>query len=75
MMTFVRPLWIFVVAVAANAASPAGAVEQYCAGCHNERLKTGGVVLAGLDPARAETNAEVWEKVIKKLRTNAMIMR
>jgi Protein of unknown function (DUF1592)/Protein of unknown function (DUF1588)/Protein of unknown function (DUF1585)/Protein of unknown function (DUF1587)/Protein of unknown function (DUF1595)/Planctomycete cytochrome C len=74
-MIFTRPLWIFVVAAAASAASigsPADAVKQYCIGCHNERLKTGGLVLAGLDAAHAETNAEVWEKVIKKLRTNAM---
>jgi Protein of unknown function (DUF1592)/Protein of unknown function (DUF1588)/Protein of unknown function (DUF1585)/Protein of unknown function (DUF1587)/Protein of unknown function (DUF1595)/Planctomycete cytochrome C len=74
-MTFPRPLWIFVVVAAASAASivsPTDAVKQYCIGCHNERLKTGGLVLAGLDAAHAEPNAEVWEKVIKKLRTNAM---
>jgi Protein of unknown function (DUF1592)/Protein of unknown function (DUF1588)/Protein of unknown function (DUF1587)/Protein of unknown function (DUF1585)/Protein of unknown function (DUF1595)/Planctomycete cytochrome C len=74
-MIFTRPLWIFAVAAAASAASivsPTDAVKQYCIGCHNERLKTGGLVLAGLDAAHAEANAEVWEKVIKKLRTNAM---
>ncbi len=57
-MTLIRPLWIFVVTAAASAASigsPADAVKQYCIGCHNERLKTGGLVLAGLDPAHAET--------------------
>ncbi len=70
-----RTLWIFIVAAAASAATTASstdAVKQYCVGCHNERLKTGGLVLAGLDTAHAETNAEVWEKVIRKLRTNAM---
>ncbi len=74
-MIFPRPLWTFVVVTAASAASmvsPTDAVKQYCIGCHNERLKTGGLVLAGLDAAHAEPNAEVWEKVIKKLRTNAM---
>ena len=29
-------------------------------------------MLAGVNPDHAESNAEVWEKVIKKLRTNAM---
>jgi mono/diheme cytochrome c family protein len=78
MMSFIKPLWIFVVAAAASAANavstvqPADAVKQYCLGCHNERLKTGGLVLAGPDPAHAEGNAEIWEKVIRKLRTNAM---
>ena len=43
-MTLIRPLWIFVVAVAATAESPADAVKQYCTGCHNERLKTGVAV-------------------------------
>ncbi len=47
-------------------------VSQYCATCHSERLKTGGLVL---DPAKLSdlaANAEVWEKVVRKLRSNAM---
>jgi hypothetical protein len=47
-------------------------IGQYCVGCHNQRLKTGGLVLEGLDASSASANAEIWEKVVRKLRTNAM---
>ena len=51
-------------------------VETYCVGCHNARTKTAGLDLASLDienaPAAIRENAEVWEKVVRKLRTGAM---
>jgi mono/diheme cytochrome c family protein len=47
-------------------------VKTYCVTCHNERLKTGGLVLEGIDLTDVNSHAEVWEKVIRKLRTNAM---
>ncbi len=59
-------------AAVAASASPADAINKYCVTCHNERLKTGGLVLAGLDPAHADAKPEVWEKVIRKLQSNAM---
>jgi mono/diheme cytochrome c family protein len=51
---------------------PRAIVSQYCLGCHNERLKTGGLVLEGLDLANPGANAEVWEKVIRKVRVGMM---
>jgi mono/diheme cytochrome c family protein len=47
-------------------------VTQYCAGCHNDRTKSGGLSLTGLDPSNAPADAEVWEKVIRKVRTGMM---
>ena len=47
-------------------------VGQYCVTCHNQRLKTGGLALDGLDMSRVPRDAEVWEKVIKKVRGNMM---
>jgi hypothetical protein len=47
-------------------------LSQYCVTCHNERLKTGNLVLEKLEPGRAEDNAETWEKVIRKLRAGMM---
>src|SRR6187549_1710518 len=47
-------------------------VKRYCVGCHNERLKTGGLVLTTLDPADAGRHPEIWEKVVQKLRTGMM---
>ena len=45
---------------------------RYCATCHNEQLRTGGLVLSTLDVGKAGQEPEVWEKVVKKLRTGAM---
>jgi mono/diheme cytochrome c family protein len=47
-------------------------VNRYCVSCHNQRLKTGGLALDALNLSNAAADAEVWEKVIRKLRTNAM---
>ena len=40
--------------------------------CHNERLKTGGLSLAQVDPAKPGAQPELWEKVVRKLRTGVM---
>jgi mono/diheme cytochrome c family protein len=47
-------------------------VETYCAGCHNDRLRTAGLTLSGLDSADPGANAELWEKVLHKVRTGQM---
>ncbi len=52
-------------------AGTTGLVDQYCIGCHSERGKAGGLTLAGLDLNDAH-NAEIAEKVIRKLRGGLM---
>ena len=47
-------------------------VKRYCVSCHNERLKSGGLVLDGVSLTDLAPGAETWEKVVRKLRTNAM---
>jgi hypothetical protein len=47
-------------------------VNQYCAGCHNNDVKSGGMTLAQLDLAHPDKNAELAEKVIHKLRAGMM---
>ena len=47
-------------------------MKQYCAGCHSEKGKAGGLSLADFDPAHAEQRAEVAEKVIRKIRAGMM---
>jgi hypothetical protein len=47
-------------------------LDQYCVTCHNERLKTGGLALDTLQKSRIETNAETWEKVVRKVRAGLM---
>ncbi|MBV9503649.1 MAG: DUF1592 domain-containing protein [Acidobacteriia bacterium] len=47
-------------------------VKQYCTGCHNDKLKTGGLTLDSLDPARPGNDPETWEKVVHKIRAGMM---
>ena len=65
-------LSVVAVAQTPSESSPAPVFNKYCIVCHNAKLKTGGFVLdiAGLD--RAGSNAELWEKVVKKLRAEVM---
>jgi mono/diheme cytochrome c family protein len=58
----------------AAAASPAprALVDKYCVTCHNQRTKTGGLVLDTMDLASPAAGAETWEKVIRKVRGGMM---
>ena len=47
-------------------------VKTYCITCHNDRLKSGGLVLDGVALAQAGAHPEVWEKVVRKLRAGLM---
>ncbi|HVZ21363.1 MAG TPA: DUF1592 domain-containing protein [Vicinamibacterales bacterium] len=47
-------------------------IQKYCLACHNERAKTGGLVLEGLDPTQTAAHPDIWEKVVRKLRGGMM---
>lgn len=47
-------------------------VNQYCVVCHNDSLKTAGLALDTVSTAKVERNAEIWEKVVRKLRARQM---
>ena len=47
-------------------------IDRYCVTCHNERLETAGLRLDQIDVANVAEGAEVWEKVVRKLRTGTM---
>src|SRR5437870_5627935 len=49
-----------------------GVLAQYCVTCHNEKLRTAGLALDKLDVMHPNSNAEVWERVIEKLRAGSM---
>jgi len=71
--SFIRLAAAGIIAFSALHAAPAPEViGKYCVGCHNQRLKTGGLVLEGLDASQAPARAGLWEKVVSKLRANAM---
>jgi len=47
-------------------------VTRYCVTCHNDKLKTAGLILDKADIAHPAAEAETWEKVITKLGAEAI---
>ena len=67
--------------VAAHASGPAAGlpvdgqtqlVKQYCATCHNDRARAGGLSLASFDAAKLLDDPALAEKMIRKLRAGMM---
>lgn len=66
-------LWLG--AAHAQPSAPAAArafANQYCAYCHNDKLKSGGMSLSKLDVSHPEQNAELAEKALRKVRAGLM---
>src|SRR5687768_11145887 len=55
-----------------TSASSRALLDKYCVSCHNERLKTGGLALDTVNVADIASHAEMWEKVVRKLRAGTM---
>ena len=47
-------------------------LDRYCVTCHNDALRTAGLALDDLDLDRVGDHADVWEKVVGKLRAGMM---
>jgi hypothetical protein len=47
-------------------------LNKYCITCHNDKLKTAGLMLDRIASVSVAANAEQWEKVVRKLRTAEM---
>jgi hypothetical protein len=62
----------FLLPATLQAQNPAEVLTQYCVTCHNARLKTAGLVIDPAETAHVSTKPELWEKVIRKLRSGAM---
>src|SRR5262245_40335986 len=56
----------------AAATSSAAVLKQYCATCHSDRAKAGGLAIDPAAVANVGAGAEQWEKVVRKLRAQAM---
>jgi hypothetical protein len=59
-------------AAARGAVTPSEALTRHCAGCHNGRVKSGGLVIDTLDTTRVGERADVWEKVLRRVRSESM---
>ena len=74
--------WLSVLLVAGGSVSlcaqqqqPAGQhalIKQYCTGCHNDKLKTGGLSLDAVNVENVGQAPEVWEKVLHKVQARYM---
>ena len=62
------------VAPASTAMAPRQFLDTYCVSCHSEKRKGNfaNLALDSLDVQHLAANAEIWEKVVKKLRLGAM---
>jgi hypothetical protein len=47
-------------------------IDKYCVSCHNDRVRTANLSLQGLDLSKVGEHAELWEKVVRKLRAGVM---
>src|SRR4051812_42876875 len=49
-----------------------GVVTKYCVSCHNERVKTAGLMLDKANISDPSATADIWEKAIRKMRVGMM---
>src|ERR1041384_6966774 len=59
-------------ATAPSSAEHRAMLDEYCVVCHNQQLKTAGLMLDKMDLDHVGDGAETWEKVILKLRGGMM---
>ena len=68
----------FLTAAAAQQTPPAETprhwpvLEKYCVDCHNTQDWAGGIAFDTLTPASIGSDADTWEKAVRKLRTGMM---
>ena len=55
-----------------QAAPQQALLNQYCVTCHNDKLKTGGLVLDNVKVENVSQNVDVWEKVLHKVTSRYM---
>ncbi len=60
------------IALSSSASAERELLNRYCVTCHNERLKTAGLMLEKMDVASVAVDAEAWERVVRKLGAGVM---
>ena len=76
-VTFASSALVLALVVSGRAQAPEppqkpALLNQYCITCHNQRLKTAGLLLDTMDIEHVGTDAAAWEKVVRKIRTGMM---
>jgi hypothetical protein len=57
---------------ALSASEAQALLDRYCVTCHNDRMQTGALSLDRLEVGRTGRDPEIWERVVRKLRTGMM---
>ena len=57
---------------AADGTAERALLDRYCVTCHNDSLRVAGLALDAADVTRVGDHAEIWEKVVGKLRAGMM---
>ncbi len=70
--SLIAALWLMAVTAAFGEPNYRPVLDKYCVSCHNQRLKTAGLALDNMDLSQVPARAEIWEKVIGKLRSGTM---
>jgi hypothetical protein len=47
-------------------------LDTYCVGCHNEKVRSGGLSFESIDLTNVAARADTWERVVRKLRMRTM---
>ncbi|HEY4362462.1 MAG TPA: DUF1592 domain-containing protein [Bryobacteraceae bacterium] len=63
---------VFLAGAAFAQAPDQALITKYCAGCHNDKTKSGSFSLEKLNPAAAGDRPQDWEKVVRKVRAGMM---
>jgi mono/diheme cytochrome c family protein len=80
-MKYLVPLIVATLLVGVYMAAPAqqptadahlALMKDYCAGCHSDKAKTGGVTFEGITAASISKDPELFEKAVRKLRGRVM---
>jgi len=57
---------------ASSLAAQRPVLDRYCVTCHNSKVQAGGLTLDKLDLSKVGEQAEIWEKVVRKLGAGMM---
>ncbi len=58
--------------VPSHASAQRAVLDQYCVTCHNQEIRTAGLLLDQMDVENIGEGAAVWEKVLSKIEAGAM---
>src|SRR5260221_2673136 len=72
MRHFVLALLVVSAVLNATPADGQKALQQYCTGCHNAKLKTAGIAFDSLSVEKIGDDTAAWEKVVRRLRGRSM---